>query len=353
MSSTIAPAVKVEIPHAEIIRKILLKNKLLRTDLKIKKDQKNIYLPIKNKKKLKKELSKNYQYYIIESIFENQHKKIKSYKDLIKLPEELHVLLPTSYDVIGSIIVIKLDNMLIPYKNKIGEALLQTNSNVKSIYGIKAVEGEYRTRLVYYIGGEKKRTTIHKEYGLQLEIDIAKTFFNPRLATERKYIASLVQPGEIILDMFTGIAPMPIVIAKYAKPNMIIAVDKNKKAIEFAKKNIMRNKILTHINLICDDALNIPRIIDEYKIHPNRIIMNLPFHGHDFFTQALQCIYKKAMIHFYIIGNTSIISKRIQLLHKIAVLHDFNIIIEKKREIKSYAPHEFYMGIDITAEKNK
>jgi tRNA (guanine37-N1)-methyltransferase len=352
MSSTIAPTVIVEIPYAEKIRKILLKNNLLRTDLKIKKDKKNVYFPIKNKRRLKKKLMQNYQYHIMESLFENQKKKIKSYKDLIKLPEELHGLLPTSYDVIGSIILIKLDPLLIPYKTKIGEALLKTNRNVKSIYEIKAIEGEYRTRVISYIVGEKKRTTIHKEYGLQFEIDIAKTYFNPRLATERKYIASLVQPGEIILDMFTGVAPISILIAKFAKPKMIVAIDKNKKAIEFAGKNIKRNKIIIPIKLFCDDAINIPRIMNEHKIHPNRIIMNLPFHAHDFFTQALECIKKEALIHFYTIGNASVISKRIQLLQEIAVSHDFRLFIEKKREIKTYAPHEFYMGIDIIAEKN-
>ena len=81
--------------------------------------------------------------------------------------------------------------------------------------------------------------------------------------------------------------------------------------------------------------------------------MNLPFNSHYFFLQALKCVKKKAIIHLYTIGSGEIISERIERLNDIAKSHDFSIFIQKKREIKTFAPHEFYMGIDITAKKIK
>ena len=56
------------------------------------------------------------------------------------------------------------------------------------------------------------------------------------------YIASQVKNDEIILDMFTGVAPFPLMISRYAKPKSIIAVDKNKDAIILAKEILNRIK---------------------------------------------------------------------------------------------------------------
>ena len=60
---------------------------------------------------------------------------------------------------------------------------------------------------------------------------LKETYFSPRLANERKRITSLVKPGETVVDMFAGVAPFSIMIAKYANPKIIYAIDKNKDAI--------------------------------------------------------------------------------------------------------------------------
>ncbi|OYT28606.1 hypothetical protein B6U98_04435 [Thermoplasmatales archaeon ex4572_165] len=352
MHTTTSYAIKIDSSHAEYLRKVLLQNNILRTDLRIKKDSGFVFLPITSKEDIKDTLSNDQSFVIVKNDFEIQETRVNDYKELISLPNNLQDLLPTSFDLIGSIILIKLDDELIPSQSIIGKALLQTHSHVESVYRIKAVSGELRTRSTFHIAGIKQNLTIHKEYGLFFEVNIDKTYFNPRLATERMYIASQVKNDENILDMFTGVAPFPIMISRYAKPKSIIAVDKNRDAIVLAEKNIKRNKIETDIRLFHDDAKNIPDIIKLNKTNPDRIIMNLPFHAHDFFLQALQCVKQNAVIHLYTIGSDDIISERIENLYDIAKSHSFSISIQKKREIKTYAPHEFYMGIDITAKKN-
>ena len=56
------------------------------------------------------------------------------------------------------------------------------------------------------------------------------------LASERKRVAGLVKPGEIVVDMFAGVAPFSIMIARYAKPKIVYAIDKNKEAIILAER---------------------------------------------------------------------------------------------------------------------
>lgn len=344
-------AVKITLSQGEAMRKHLLELQLLRTDLKIKKDDRFIYLPIIDKVSINNTISN--QFDIIVTNFTKQHEKINDYKELLEFSSDLQTLLPASFDVIGSIILIKIDEQLIPFQKDIGNALLQTHSHVTSVYSIEPVEGELRTRSVSPIAGVEQTVTTHREFGVKYFVDIEKTYFSPRLATERKYISSIVEPNEVILDMFTGVAPFPIIISKFAKPKIIIGIDKNDEAIILAEKNVALNNFDRIIKLFSDDAKNASRILQSLNLHADRIIMNLPFYSFDFFTYALQCIKKRSIIHLYTIGDEESIEQRLDSLKKEAESLNFKIFIENKRKIKTYAPHEFYMGIDITAEKKE
>lgn len=345
--------IKVKSTYAEILRKELIGKEFLRTDLKIKNEDSYVILPLIEEKNITSHISfdKSFEYGYFE--FEEISLKISDYKKILSLPEEITDRLPTSFDVIGSIILIKLDDDLLKYQSRIGEALLKTHVHINSVYRIDPVDGEFRTRSVKLIGGRPQTKTIHKEYGLNIEVDIEKTYFNPRLANERRYIAGIVKTGEIILDMFTGVAPFPLMISKFADPEMIIAIDKNQYAIDLAEKNVKNNNIKTDIRLFCNDAGNSPSIVKKLDCQPDRIIMNLPFHSHKFFLKALQCVKQTAAIHLYMIGSEESINVQMDNLIKSAISHGYTFQIDKSRKIKSYSPHEFYMGIDITAKKSK
>ena len=272
----IAKGISVKLTQAEKTRKHLSKKNLLREDLKIKKDNEFIYIPVE---KITQELN---SYKVIESEFEIIKTEPKSYKEIVPIPDELKHELPTSYDIIGDIILIKLQKNLLGYKEKIGESLLKTNKNPKTVCLIKPVKGELRVRDLEVIAGKKCTKTLHKEYGLKFEVDVSKTYFSPRLATERKRIADLVKPDEIVVDMFTGVAPFSIMIAKYAHPKIIYALDKNKDAVEYARQNIKGNNLLDKIEVIHTDAKKIHNILNQKGVKANRIIMNYAGVGYYF-----------------------------------------------------------------------
>lgn len=343
MVSETTTTICVQLRQAETIRRYLSDKKILRNDLKIIKEGKFIYFPVKS---VPKELK---SYKIIKKEFEKRTTKPMSYKEIISIPDKLKNKLPTSYDVIGDIILVKLPKDLLRHKREIGKALLLSNKNIKTVCLSEPVAGELRIRNVTVIAGEKNTKTIHREYGLGFEVDVQKTYFSPRLARERKRIASLVQPGEIVVDMFAGVAPFSIMIAKYADPKIIYAIDKNEDAVAFAKQNIKRNKVLDKIEVIHADAKEIHTIL---KKPADRIIMNLPFSAHMFFTHALKVTKDDSIIHYYDILKEDKIQERINKLKKIAVKHKTVLKNINVRKIKTYAPREFYIGIDITATKN-
>ncbi len=337
--------VYVPLKNGEKVRRYLIANNLLRDDLKITKDDKNIYFPIiNNNNKIKiKSKTKN-------KTFEKKSKKDIYYKEKLEnlIPKNIFSSLPKSFDIIGDILLIRLNKALLTYKKEIGNALLATNKNVKVVCLIEPVKGELRTRKLEIITGEKRTKTIHKEYGLVFEIDIKKTYFSPRLANERNRISKLVNPGDVVVDMFTGVGPFSIMIAKYSNPKIVYALDKNPYAIKYAKINIKNNKILDKIKVIYTDAKNSDKIIKEKA---NRIIMNLPFSAYKFFKYALKIAKNRCIIHYYDILKEDEIEKRIEFLKKVALKNGF--VLEKLdvHKIKTYAPREFYIGIDITAKK--
>ena len=345
MIKKISKCVYIPLKDGEKVKRFLKDNNLIRKDLKINKDNKYIYFPIINRFK-----NIRTKYNIKNKIFEKKSKKSIYYKEKLEklIPKNIFNVLPNSFDIIGNIILIKLNKNLLVYKKEIGRALLSTNKNAKVVCLVEPVKGELRTRKLEIIAGEKRTKTIHKEYGLIFEVDIKKTYFSPRLGSERRRITKLVNQSDVVVDMFTGVAPFSIMIAKFSNPKIVYALDKNPYAIKYAKINAKKNKVLDKIQIIKADAKNSYDIVKEKA---DRIIMNLPFSAYKFFKYALDIANKKCIIHYYDILKENEISKRIEFLKKVAFKKGFIIENLDIHKIKTYAPREFYIGIDITAKK--
>ena len=231
-----ALALKVPYSEGESIRRRLIEKGILRTQLKISKDKSFLYLPISFQPK------EDASYPVVSMSFEVLEDPQRSYKELLDVPENLKALAPSSFDIIGSILLIKIPEELKDYRVEIGQALLTTHHHVETVCDVEPVSGEFRTRDITVIAGKSSYVTVHTEFGLQFEVDVKRTYFSPRLGGERRRIAELVKKDEVIVDMFTGVAPFPMMIARYSQPKMIYAIDKNDVAIRFARKNILRNK---------------------------------------------------------------------------------------------------------------
>jgi tRNA (guanine37-N1)-methyltransferase len=72
---------------------------------------------------------------------------------------------------------------------------------------------------------------------------VTKVYFSPRLSQERLRIAQKVRGGEVVIDMFAGVGPFSIQIAKKFNNVKVYAIDTNPVAIQFLKQNIALNKI--------------------------------------------------------------------------------------------------------------
>ena len=248
--------------------------------------------------------------------------------------------LRTSFDTIGDIVILEIPDDLEDKKFKIGDAALKFTKR-KAIYMKKsAIKGTTRVRDLEFLAGEDDSVTIHKEHGARLKLDVREVYFSPRLATERKRVMESVNDGENILDMFCGIGPFPIVIAKNKNVD-ITAVDINESAIEYLDENIKLNKLKGHIKTCCGD---IAEVSESFNSKFDRIIMNLPGLAYTFLDLAVDLIEDGGIINYYEFSDSY--EQGIERLENACEKKNKKVEIINCRKVKSTSPGEWHVAID-------
>lgn len=203
----------------------------------------------------------------------------------------------SAFDQVGTIIIVRIPESLLPKKKIIGETLLEQVKTARSVfYQSSSVEGDFRTRNLEIIAGEDNTVTEYKEFGCRFIVDVEKAFFSPRLSTERDRIANLVQDGEIVINMFGGVGMFSIIAAKRKKCT-VYNIDINPIAASLCEKNIGLNKLAGNIFSIQGDAAQI--IEERLKDKGDRVLMLLPERSDEFLSSAISATKSNGMIHYY------------------------------------------------------
>jgi tRNA (guanine37-N1)-methyltransferase len=337
-------AIKVLKDQGETVRNKMIDAGLLNRDLRIDRDEEFLYLPLTKRP----ENGERDRYEVIEHEFETIKSHIQRYQDITEVPEDLRNYLPTSFDIVGQVALVKLPDEVLTYKKEIGKAFLNTHNNLKTVVLDKGVKGEFRVRDIEVIAGIPCTLTVHTEYGIKLLVDLWEAYFSPRLASERYRVAQLVRTGEVVVDMFAGVGPFSIMISKHSNPSKIFAIDKNPKAIDCLINNIEINKA-KGINAFCGDSrIIIKELIQEipgFKV--DRIIMNLPHSAFDFIEDALSIIRNGGILHYHEIMETEYVETRITEIVKRIGDHGYNCEIENMVIVGTYSPREDHICLDI------
>ncbi|MDH5783462.1 MAG: class I SAM-dependent methyltransferase family protein, partial [Candidatus Bathyarchaeota archaeon] len=220
-----------------------------------------------------------------------------------KLSPHLLASLPHAVDFVGDIAIVEIPPELENYKRMVGEAMLSTHKRVSTVLAKSgAVGGIYRVRKFEVIAGADKTETVHKEHGCVFHVDLSKAYFSPRLSYEHSRIAAQVKQGETVIDMFAGVGPFSILIAKKCANVKIYAIDVNPDAVHYLKRNIKSNNVEAKVTSILGDARQI--IKEELKAAANRIIMNLPEKAIEYVDIACEALQKEGgIIHYYEFTN--------------------------------------------------
>lgn len=184
-------------------------------------------------------------------------------------------------------------------------------------------EGPFRIqqfKILYPQNGDPQSLLITniKENGILLYLNLATVWYSKRFEQERERIASLIikqhtlntsksQFKEMILCLFAGIGPFPLVLLKRAGKfiEKIYATELNHNSYSFALKNASSNGYNNNkLEISNDEAIQYCNKLKELGLSFDRIIMPAPRCSNisildSFINSALQVAKEGTFIHFY------------------------------------------------------
>ncbi len=370
MEKPVEPHLKIKKKNAEkfikFIKKYYRGSSILTNKFKVIQKDKHVFFPLNKDlpqyQDIKNQLKAEFDCEIVQiESNENRNYKPPSLESALttRIPVYLMDALPKSYDIIGTIAIVELDQFNPLQKAKelkkiIAKAIIAVNHNIKTVFEkVSDIEGRFRLRKLEFLAGEENFTTIHKENSCNFKVDIRETFFSPRLNYERQRISNAdIKGGELIVDLFSGVGPFSIQIAK-SNNVKIFAFDVNPNAIKYLRENISLNTIKGTIkpyNKNVKELVNPQDSVGNLLKHRvDRIIMNLPKSSLDFIDVVSHLAKKSGCF----VHNYQFCSKPHSLQRAINNLSQrltkFDMKFEKvkhTRNVKSYSPKEEMIVVD-------
>lgn len=252
-----------------------------------------------------------------------------------------------AFDVIGDIAISEIAKGM-----KAGEAaksIMENNNHIKAVYRKSSARaGDFRTRKLRLIGGEKISETIHRENGIQLKMDIKKCYFSPREGTERMRIVERVNElnptAEMFMTFFCGIGPTPITISKKTKVKNVVGIDLNPDAIKYFKKNISINKVSNAFAILGD----VKRESKKFYGKCDFVSMPLPETAWKFLPFAMKCLKPGGICFFYAFSTESDLnSKCMERIEAAAKKQNRIIKIIETRKVLPYASRIWKVRVDF------
>ncbi|XP_033110444.1 tRNA (guanine(37)-N1)-methyltransferase-like [Anneissia japonica] len=212
-----------------------------------------------------------------------------TYDEVIQAILPADVVVATSFSRIGHIAHMNLKPEHDKYKHIIGQVLIDKTPGITTVVNkLSEINNEFRFFKMEILTGESNMIASVKEHHCQFEFDFSKVYWNPRLATEHARITKLVDRGDVVFDIFAGVGPFAIPMAK--KGGIIFANDLNPESYRWLVHNSKLNKVEKRLTTFTMDGREFIRKVvkeelvamatktkPEYERERNvHIVMNLP-----------------------------------------------------------------------------
>jgi tRNA (guanine37-N1)-methyltransferase len=263
-----------------------------------------------------------------------------------------------SFYLVGDVAVVSISPARQGEGRRIGEAIISSHRNVRTVLNkISKVEGERRVAEFEVLAGGGT-LTCHREYGYSYRLDVARVFFNPRLAGERMRVASKVLPGERAIVPFAGVGPFAVPIA--AAGARVLALEISPEACRWLAENANLNGVGDGIEIVNADAFAFCRALTGRapeegetmgsggggEARPperrfDRAVVPTPY-GRDDILEAISPLVKAGgAIHFYTF------KKRHQVEGLIRDFEGRGLTVEHHRRCGNVAPGVSQWGFDL------
>ncbi|WP_418284547.1 class I SAM-dependent methyltransferase [Halorubrum sp. DTA46] len=321
------PCVAVARERGEAVRERLADACLLDGDHRIAVDGDTIYIPVTDPGALPDDLA--------DSLVERDAAE----RDRPKTPAEILGYEP-SLERLGDIVIVDEDDD--ERAREIADAVMASDLPCETVLNrASPIEGELRVRRWDVLAGNGTET-VHREYGHEFALDVAEVYFSPRLATERHRVIEQVTPDESVIDMFAGVGPYAIPMA--ARGADVVACDLNDVAIDYLRENAERNGVAERVTAIAGD---VRETTDAYADTADRLVMNLPHSADAFLDTAVALAGEECALHFYDIQHEDDPFGPGTRAIREAAGAEYDVSVETEHVVKSYAPHEYNVCLDV------
>lgn len=328
-----ASGIRVPRSDAEATRRRLLELDVLRIDLVVARDGDDVVFPVHD--------TCGPHLPIVQFDFQARAVRPNGYQDLLAWPADLKALAPRAFDQVGDILLVKVPRELEPRAQELGRALLDFHPAARAAFQDRGVKDEFRVRDLVRLAGAGDALTLVNENGIRLWVDPSQAYFSPRLATERARVASLVRKGEHVVDLFGGVAPLAIQVARAGAH--VDCIDLNPAACTLAHRNVAANAVESLVRVHPGDA----RAVAATLAPADRVVMNLPHGAKAFLDVAARVAKPTATLHYHEILAPASADERAAAVAAELTRHGWPCRPEGHRVVRNYSPQEAHVAFDF------
>jgi len=327
---------------------------LLRKDLKVRSNNAHLFVPLNRKPTPtnRGELNEALQQYDISVQGFYRHIKVRRTAFEIagdRLPPHLPASFPRGIDYVGDIAIVEVSPELKEDKKIIGQAILEADGHVRTVLAKSGViVGVRRLREYEVIAGSANTETVHKENGCRYLLDVRKVYFSPRLSYEHSRVASQVEENETVIDMFAGVGPFSVLIAKAHRYVKVYAVDVNPDAVRYLQRNIAANGVLGKVIPMFGDVRDL--VQRRLRGVADRVIMNLPEKASEYLEAACEALKPQGgVVHYYEFaeGPDLLNSVKTRLVEALKLTDREVVEFLSARIVREVAPFRWQVAVDV------
>jgi len=233
-------------------------------------------------------------------------------------------------------------------KIKFAKELIRKNKSIHTVLEKSGIfKGRLRCQETKYLAGIKTKEIIYRENGCEFKFNIDSTYFSPRLSNERIEITKEIRINDIVLVMFAGVAPFPIVIAKNSKAKKIYSNELNSIANKYALVNIKKNKLENRIELIPGDIKKVCVKLQKDKKNYDVIVMARPQLDDSFLEDAFKVVKIGTRVYYYDFCKVEDREKIVSMVKNEAVKAGYRIKITRTKNAGEIAPYKVRYRVDF------
>jgi tRNA wybutosine-synthesizing protein 2 len=258
----------------------------------------------------------------------------------LDIPAEAKEMLPDKWEMLGDVLIVKLDSRLEGWKRQIAEAYASELEARTVLQETAPITGQYREPQVEKLWGSGTET-VHLENGIRYKLDAARLMFASGNIDERQRMATISKPGETVVDMFAGIGYFTLPLAKYSRPARVVAHEINPLSHSYLMENVALNGLDNVEPRLGDCA-------DAEEGIADRVLMGYVGTTHLYLRKAIRILRGPGVIHYHETCPNAMLADRPRArVAEAAKDEGAKAEVLLQREVKSYAPGVSHVVLDV------